>query len=170
MSNITVRKVLDCDDRSLPVFAEMDRVLQSIGRRARELFALRGGAAGHALDDWLHAEREICWPAAQLVDREEELAASIALPGYEPREIELTATPRELIVHGHLRREHKEKEGDVRWSEFRSNDVYRRIQLPAAIDAGRVKATLKQGILAVVAPKAASQAAGRKSASVSLAA
>lgn len=60
-----------------------------------------------------------------------------------------------MIVHGHLRREHKEKTGDVRRSEFRSSDVYRRIELPAPIDAGHVKATLKQGMLTVVAAKAA---------------
>jgi len=170
MSEIMVRKVLDLDDRSLPVFAEIDRVMESISRRARELFALHGGSEGRALDDWLQAEREICWPAAELVERDKQFDLRIALPGYEPHDIELTATPRELIVHGHLRREHKEKTGDVRWSEFRSSDVYRRIELPAGIDVGHVKATLKQGMLTVVAAKAASEVPKKSPASIPIAA
>lgn len=159
MPDVSVRKLLDPDDRSLPVFAEIDRVRESVGRRARELFALRGGGEGRALDDWLQAEREICWPAAaQLLESGKQFAVSVALPGFGPQDIELTATPSELIVHGHARHEREEQEGDVCWSEFRSDEVYRRIELPSAIDAGRVTATLEHGMLKVVAPKAGSPA------------
>jgi hypothetical protein len=31
----------------------------SIAQRAFELFAARGGAHGHDVEDWLHAEREL---------------------------------------------------------------------------------------------------------------
>ena len=36
-----------------------DRVPDCIRRRAYELFEARGRQAGHELDDWLQAEREI---------------------------------------------------------------------------------------------------------------
>ena len=42
----------------------------------------------------------------------------------------------------------------IRWSEFRSNDVYRRIDLPADINVDGVKAEFKHGMLEIEAPKA----------------
>ena len=42
----------------------------------------------------------------------------------------------------------------VCWSEFRSNDVYRQIELPKDIDPQSVSASLQNGLLKVVATKA----------------
>jgi HSP20 family molecular chaperone IbpA len=160
MSDINVRRVPDLEDRSLPVFAEVERLMLDIGRRARELFAARGGDGRHELDDWLQAEHEICWPAAQLVERDRDFALSVALPGYEPTEVELTVTPREAIVHarheagpGVAGRERGEGDVRVRWSDFRADDVYRRFELPQRVDVERVKATLRHGMLKITAPK-----------------
>jgi len=157
MSEIIVTKVPNLEDRSLPVFAEVERLMLDIGRRANELFDVHGHVGGHELDDWLQAEHEICWPAAELVERDEDFVLCVALPGYEPSDIELTVTPREIIVHAARKAERveegKEKAGQVRWSEFRSNDVYRRVETPAAIDVERVRASLKLGLLKITAPK-----------------
>jgi HSP20 family molecular chaperone IbpA len=158
MSGITVRKVLAAEDRSLPVFAEIERITQDIEKRARELFVSHGLSPGHALDDWLQAEHEICWPAAELAERGKQFVLSVALPGYDPSEIELTVTPREIIVHGAKKTEKveegKETEGRVHWSEFRSNDVFRHFEWPAMVDADRAKATFRHGMLHVSVPKA----------------
>jgi hypothetical protein len=59
MREITVRKVSTLDDRALPVFAEMDRLMREIGRRAGVFAAARSYGAGDALDDCLRAEREV---------------------------------------------------------------------------------------------------------------
>ncbi len=160
MRDINVRKVSKAEDRSLPVFAELERLSQEIERRARELFESRAYGEGHALDDWLQAEHEICWPAAELVEQDGQFMLSVALPGYEPSEIELTVTPREIIVHAGKKVEKgeagQECRGHVHWSEFRSKDVYRRFGLPATIDADRAKATFRHGMLRVTAPEAKS--------------
>ena len=160
MTEITVRKVSSLDDRTLPVFRELEKLMHEIGRRASVFAAARGYGAGDALDDWLRAEREVCWPAAELAERSKDFQLSIALPGYESPEIELTVTPREVIVHASKSRQLSEegmaKEATVCWSEFRSDDVYRRIELPVSIDVDHVKATLRHGMLHVTAPKARS--------------
>ena len=106
----------------------------------------------------------------ELAERDRQFEVRIALPGYEPHDLELTATPHELLVHGRLRTEHKEKGGQVRWSQFRSHDVYRRIELPETIDLGHVKATLKHGILKIIAPKKVLSAPGKATADVPVAA
>lgn len=157
MSEITVRKVSSLEDRSLPVFAEVERLMLDVEKRARELFDARGHDGGHELDDWLQAEHEICWAAARLVERDKDLVLSVALPGYEPSDVEVTVTPREIIVHADQASERagqgKENTAEVRWSDFRSNDVCRRIELPRAVDVAHVRATLRLGLLKVTAPK-----------------
>lgn len=160
MTELSLTKVSRPDDRTLPVFSELDRLTKDIERRARAFWAERGCAPGRDLDDWLRAEREVCWPAAALSERGRDFLLDIALPGYESSEIELTVTPREVIVHATRHRERAEegkaREATVRWSEFRGDDVYRRFELPADIDVAHAKATLRHGLLHFTAPKAVS--------------
>jgi HSP20 family molecular chaperone IbpA len=158
MADIRLEKLTAAEDRALPVFAEVEEVLERIRQRAYALFEGRGFGEGHALDDWLAAEREICWPATEFVENDAGFELSVALAGFEPADIAVTATPRELIVKALHRTERREAAapgaGAIRWSEFRSNDVYRRIEFPAAVDVAKLSATFRNGLLKVVAPKA----------------
>jgi HSP20 family protein len=155
MSQVEIKRVSEQGDRSLPIFAEFDHLADRIRLEAYELFAHRGARDGHALDDWLAAEREHSWPAAELTESNGEFTLKVALAGFEPKEIDITATPGEIMVKaGH---EHKESGADdkslLRWSEFQSNDVLRRVELPASVDVDKVKATLANGLLEITVPK-----------------
>jgi HSP20 family protein len=161
MTEIKVEKVAGAEKTpTLPVFKEMESVMERIRGRAFDLFSRRGFGHGHELDDWLAAEREICWPAGELTEQDKAFTLSVALPGFEPGDISVTATARELIVHAKSKTESK-KEQEARkgqkvcWSEFRSNDVYRHVELPQNIDAQSVSASLHNGVLKIVATKAA---------------
>jgi HSP20 family protein len=157
MPQLDVQKVPSIEDRSLPIFAEFDRLADQIRLEAFNLFARRGGGDGHALDDWLAAERQICWPAAKLLERDSEFVLEVAIAGFEPKEITVTATPREIIVKADRERESKsdtESPGEIKWTEFRSNNVMRRVELPSAVDVSKVTASLKNGLLTITAPKA----------------
>jgi HSP20 family protein len=156
MPQLEIQRVGKTEDRSLPIFEELDRLADRIRVQAYNLFTRRGGADGHALEDWINAERELCWPSAEVVELDGKYAVKVALAGFGPNEIAVTATPREVIVkasHEH-RRSSDEKDAKVRWSEFRSNDLYRRVPLPASIDVEKVTATFKNGLLEIVAPVA----------------
>ena len=157
MSRVNVRKVTDSRERAGPVFAMADALLQHIRQRAFAIYVARGRHDGYALEDWLAAEHEFSWPAVQLSEDERGCEVEFALPGYDPGEIEVTAAPREVIVHARKNTEDKDKsecEGTViRWSGFRDNDVYRRVELCVDHDVGHVRASLKNGILKVIAPK-----------------
>ena len=159
MSDIKVQKVVDPARQTLPVFKEMESVLERIRARAFDVFSGRGSGHGRALDDWLAAEREICWPTGELVEQDKAYTLSVALPGFEPSDISVTTTPHELIVHAKSKVESKKEEdakkgGKVCWSEFRSNDVYRQVELPKNIDVQSVSASLQNGLLKIVATKA----------------
>ena len=158
MSEINVQRVTT-DDRTLPVFAEAERTYDQIRRRAYELCSGRGFGEGRALDDWLMAEREFNWPATELVERDQDFVLSVALPGFEPADVALTATPRALVIQARMKGERKEEgkkaEARVHWSEFRSVDVCRRIEFAKVVDVDKITATLKNGVLKVVARKLA---------------
>lgn len=157
MSRVTVNKVPNQQDRSLPIFDELASLAERIRERAYELFCERGSDDGRDVDDWLMAEREICWPAAELDEDDDEFELKVALAGFEPHDISVVANPRELIVKAEHTSERKDVEGsdesDVHWTEFRSESVYRRVDLPSEIDVNRVEATFKHGMLEIDAPK-----------------
>jgi HSP20 family protein len=154
MQEIRVQKVKQPEDRKLPIFKDVEELMTRIRDRAFELFSRRGHEHGHALDDWLAAEREICWAASELTEEDKEYHMEVALAGFEPAEISVSATPRELIVHAATKAEHAEK-GKVAWSQFSSNDVYRRVEFDTEINVDKVTAKFKNGLLKIVAPKLA---------------
>jgi HSP20 family molecular chaperone IbpA len=161
MSKVNVNKVESEDSPSLPVHSEFDRVADDIRARAYQLFQRRGFGDGHAIDDWLRAEREICWPAAKLDDKGRKFELQVAMAGFDDDDIEVTATPMELIVRAHRERKKKRQDEQTVWSEFRSNSVLRKVRLPAEIDVARVKAAYKRGMLTIEAPKAKGRRAGK---------
>ena len=161
MAELKVEKVPTPEDRSLPIFAELDRLADRIRLEAYNLFAHRGSGDGHALDDWLAAERNVCWPAAKLIERDGSFVLEAALAGFEPSEIAVTATPREIVIkakHEHARKSDEKAAGTLRWSEFGSDEVLRRVDLPSPVDVGKTTASFKNGLLVVVAPQAPSLA------------
>ncbi len=157
MSRVNVQTVNDGQERTASVFAVTDQLSDRIRQRAFEIYTERGCHHGHALEDWLAAESELCWPAVELSEDDGCCEVEVALPGYEPKEIAVTATPHEIIVHAWKKArggaKGRREPAVVRWSGFRDNDVYRRIDLGADIDVNSVVAELRNGLLRIVATK-----------------
>lgn len=169
MSRVEIQRVPESSDRNLPIFAEFDRIADRIRLQAHKLFAHRGAGDGHALDDWLTAEREICWPAAELAESDGQYSLKVALAGFDPEDITVTATPREIIIKAARRQERAGGDGDaqLKWSEFRSSDVFRRVELPESVNVDEISASLDKGVLEISAPKAKREAESARTIEVS---
>lgn len=158
MSKPNIQKVAAVDDRTLPVFAEFDKIAERIRNRAYELFTRHGFGAGNDVEDWLEAEREVCWPATELLEDDDTFELKVALAGFDADDITVTANPCELIVKATQEIRHEAPEesetSKVHWSEFRTGDVYRHVGLPVDIDVDKVSARFKRGLLTIEAPKA----------------
>lgn len=153
MPNVHIQRDIE-GERTLPVFTEIFDRMEAVRQKAFELFEGRGGELGHELEDWIAAERAVMgWPAAELKDKRTAYEVEVTLPGFTAKEVEVTATNNEIIVHAASHHEKKGEDDTVLWSEYGSNDVYRRFDLPKAVDAERVTAHLDNGILHVMAPK-----------------
>ena len=155
MPQVAITKVKDAEKKTtLPVFEEVAKRLQAVQQRAFELFEKRGGELGHELEDWFQAEHELFgWPAAELAEQNGAYEIEVTLPGFETKDVDVTATPNEVIVHAATEKEKKTQKENVLWTEFGSNDVYRRFQVPIAINVDQVTAKLDNGILQIKAPK-----------------
>lgn len=152
MSEVPLNNVIHATDRSLPIFKAMDDFAARIRQKAYEVYSARGFPGEHALDDWLTAERELCCPRAELSENAKEYALRMEVPGFEAADIAVTTTPREIIVHASHASKAKD-DRDTCWSEFQSNEIYRRIELDREIAGDKVAATLRNGVLVITAAK-----------------
>jgi HSP20 family protein len=107
------------------------------------------------VDDWIQAEHELVWmPQSEFIENDREFRARLAVPGFDPTELDVTATPNELIVQAKHEHKHDESEGNVQYCEFGEKRLFRKLNMPAKIDQDRVTASLDKGILQIVAKKA----------------
>lgn len=155
MATIAVQKVKEVETASLPIFDEMRRMLGDVERKAFDLFQHRGASLGHALEDWLQAEREtLAAPPAELTETPSGFALRMAIPGFSAKQVQVTATPQELIVKAEHPDQEAAADAHVCWSELPKNGkACRRVPLPSAIDIGKVTATLDDGMLLIKAAK-----------------
>ena len=108
-----------------------------------------------ALAETLRQRTFVVWaPASELVDDEKEFRARIALPGFEAKDIDVSATPNVLVIQAGATHVHTQKTGTVCFCEFSGNALFRRFDLPSSVDVDRVTASMTRGMLQVTAPKA----------------
>ena len=164
MTQIALNRISTAADRKHPALDGMESLLVRIRQRAQEISCGRGGGLGRELDDWLQAERELCDAEAELLERDDAFECDIALAGYEPSEVRVTVTPRELLVEaahkGSTGGRNAATQGTVRWSELHASETTRRGEFDQDILVDKTTATLRNGLLKVVLPK--SSTPGRK--------
>jgi HSP20 family molecular chaperone IbpA len=147
--------------KSDTVCDEVEKLHQAISRRAYDLFR-DGGSWSDPLANWLRAERElVAKPAAELRQRERQFEVSVALPGVDPKDIDLQITPQELLIKAASTHEKKLDKGTVHISEFSSGQVFRSLRFPEPVATDTAKAEFRNGMLQVTATIAKSAAAAK---------
>jgi len=144
------------------VWDELQKMEERIMQRAYDIF--RGGGAGFGkdLDNWLAAERELIWkPAIELREKDNQFEVQVIVAGIDPKDLSVEVTPEGLLVKGETKTEKKEQKGEVHTSEFHAGYLFRSIQFPKKVDANKVRAEVKNGLLTVVA-SIAEEAKSRK--------
>jgi HSP20 family molecular chaperone IbpA len=156
MSTVFIERVRDLNGAEKPpVFAQVDKTIEKIQRKAFSLFEQRGGLPGLDWDDWLLAEHSVLGASsAELLESDKELKLQIALPGVESKDVTVTATPESLIVQAKASHSHSDADGEIRFCEFSEDELCRQFGLPSPINVNAVSASLDKGMLHVVASKA----------------
>jgi HSP20 family protein len=139
--------------QSTSIFNEIEKMHDRIVQRAFEIFSSNGQTFGKDIEDWLKAERELIWkPAIELEEKDNEFRLQIAVPGVEPKDIDIEVTPEDILVKAEVHHEHKEEKTEVHTCEFAAGNLFRSIHLPKKIDPDKVKAEFKNGMLMLNAP------------------
>jgi HSP20 family protein len=96
-------------------------------------------------------------PRIDVVERENEYLVTAELPGLEEKDFHLEVNRNVLTISGEKRAEYASDDAKGwRWSERAYGSFRRTVELPAEIDAEKVSASYRNGVLTVTLPKAAS--------------
>jgi HSP20 family protein len=124
-----------------------------VQRRAFEIFEHRK-SSGSATDDWFEAERELtAATSCELAEKNGAFEFSLGLPGFKPRDIEVTAFPNALVVIAESSDEHEQETNKLHYHGFSGKFFFRKAPLPEPIDTEKVTAELHDGILRIRARK-----------------
>ncbi len=128
-----------------------DRGLAGIRREVDRLFERLWEPEGFEVTmtgDWV--------PKLEVSEAKDAVIARIEVPGIEPKDIQVALEGQLLTIKGEKKQEKDEENTEERFYRMeRTYGVFARtIRLPAPVDAKKVKATFKNGVLTVTMPKA----------------
>jgi HSP20 family protein len=92
--------------------------------------------------------------AAEVFDNDDKIVARLEAPGMEKGDFDLEVLDDYLVVRGEKQIERESTHGRYRLTECAYGCFERAIPLPEEVDAGRARATYKNGVLRVELPKA----------------
>lgn len=92
-------------------------------------------------------------PRVDMFDREKELVVQAELPGVGRENIRISATDDTLTIRGEVRQGEEIKEEQYYCCERSYGTFSRTLSLPVKVQADKVQAAYKDGILEVVLPK-----------------
>ena len=134
------------------IFDELKNMQGRITRRAYDIFESNGRAIGRDLEHWLDAERQLVWkPTIELSEKDGTFHVSVAIPGVDPKDLDIEVAPDYLLVKAEVHHEHTSDKGQVHTCEFETGHLFRSIRFPKKVDPSKVKAEFKNGMLYLTA-------------------
>ena len=121
-----------------------------ITRRAHELYELRGSVDGRDREDWLQAVSETLLNVpVDVTETETGLTVRADVPGFSENDLEVRVAPRSVCITGTRQETSERKEEKAVYTERRSNQIFRALELSHEIDQDKVDATVSNGILEI---------------------
>jgi HSP20 family protein len=109
---------------------------------------------GRFFPAWSEERGQAWMPAVDMIDEKDEILVKADLPGLDQKDIEVTVEDGTLTIRGERKAEKEEKKEGYYYAERSSGAFVRSLALPTGVEAEKVKATFKQGVLEVHLPKA----------------
>lgn len=137
--------------------ARCKEVHDLIARRAYEFYESRGRQGGEAQRDWERAESEVLsMVPVGFMQSDDTLILDAAVAGFSAEHLKAGVEPRRITISG--------TRAHALGGHSRPLEIFRVVELPVEVDPARITATLKCGILEVVAAKAGTPRAEVKAA------
>lgn len=133
-------------------FADLPRWERDMERMMDEFF-------GRRLRPWWPSlwsrggDLEFSAPAVDVYEEKDDIVVKAELPGMEKNDVEVNISESALTLKGEKKKEHKVEEKDYYRSERSYGAFLRTVELPKEVQADKVKASFKNGVLEVRLPK-----------------
>ena len=114
-----------------------------------------GGSAFDVEPFWRRPVVRGTAPAVDITEKEKEYEVTAELPGMDESNIEVKLSNGTLTIKGEKNEEKEEKKKDYYLSERRFGSFQRSFQVPEGVDADKIEASFKKGLLTVTLPKSA---------------
>lgn len=92
-------------------------------------------------------------PAVDVSETADKVVVKAELPGIDAKDIDISLSGDILTIKGEKKSEREEKKENYHLVERSYGSFSRSLRLPAAVDADKIEAGYKQGILTVTCPK-----------------
>lgn len=100
--------------------------------------------------------RELAWgttPAVDIVEKDNAYEVTAEVPGLDEKDIEIKLSNGNLTIKGEKQEEKEEKKKDYYLHERHFGSFERSFRVPESVDADKIEATFKKGVLTVSLPK-----------------
>lgn len=130
---------------------EIDRLFEDFDLGSRFPFrrALR------EIEPFWRREMTSTAPAVDMVEKEKGYELTAELPGMDEKNIELKISNGMMTIKGEKQEQKEEKKKDYFFSERRFGSFERSFRLPEGVEADKIAAIIKKGVLTVMLPKTA---------------
>ncbi len=126
-------------------FREVSRLRNEMDRLWDDYFGPGRRALRPLEEAWL--------PAVDVSETGDKITVKAEIPGMEAKDIEISMVGDTLTLKGEKKAEREEKEENYHMVERSYGSFSRSMKLPATVDADKVEATYKNGVLTIVLPK-----------------
>ena len=92
-------------------------------------------------------------PVVDIKEDKDEFVVSAELPGMKKEDVHITFNNGNLAIEGERKKEQEEKDANYHRVERSYGKFYRSFQLPSGIQANKILADFKDGILKITLPK-----------------
>ena len=136
---------------------QVEEFFDLIAHRPFELLKARPLLFGRDLEPLWKTEAELLRPMfLKLYETEENLMVRAEVPGYMEKELNISCAPWRMVITGkkEIKEEVKADKKEELAPYIEKGHLYKTVKFPVEIRPDAVKATLKNGILEVVLPKA----------------
>lgn len=124
---------------------DIDQMFENfLGRRLRPLWPERW---------WPAAGMEITIPTVDLYEEKDDIIVKAELPGMEKENIDINLLDDRLTIKGEKKKEEEIKKENYYRAERSYGSFTRTLELPRQVQADKVKANFKNGVLEIRLPK-----------------
>ena len=121
---------------------DMDRVFEKMWSA--------GTSASLLPEVWARGEM---MPQLDVTEDDEAFQVTIDLPGLDEKDVDVTLSDHVLTIRGEKEEEKETKEKEYSRRERAYGAFRRSIEIPAAVDASKIEASFKKGVLTIQLPK-----------------